>query len=64
MLLESGASNIFFLFKDETGLKLVTHPNDGLVLPGITRDSILKLAKDVNPSIYVDERPIKIDELI
>lgn len=64
MILESGASNIFFLFSDETGVKLVTHPNDGLVLPGITRDSILKLAKDIDPAIHVEERPIKIEELI
>lgn len=38
---ESGASNIFFLLRDE----LVTPPLDGTILPGITRDSVLQLCK-------------------
>ena len=64
MLLESGASNIFFVFRDSEGKKLVTHPDDGLVLPGVTRSSIIALAEDVDKDIKVETRPIKIQELI
>lgn len=64
MLLESGASNILFVIKDNEGKKLVTHPVDGLILEGNTRAAILQLARDVDPDIKVEERPIKINELI
>lgn len=60
MLLESGASNILFVFKDNEGTKLVTHPVDGLILEGNTRDAILKLAKNIDKDIIVQERPVKI----
>lgn len=40
---ELGGMNIFFVFKDGS---LVTPPLDGTILPGITRDSILTLARD------------------
>lgn len=44
---EAGASNIFFLIRDEHGcLELVTPPLNGLILPGINRQSILDLAHD------------------
>lgn len=44
---EVGAMNAFFVFKDaKTGVKeLVTAPLDGTILEGVTRDSILELAK-------------------
>lgn len=64
MILESGASNIFFVIKDDEGTKLVTHPNDGLVLPGVTRSAILELATDVDSCILKEERPIKIAEVM
>lgn len=51
---------MFFVFKDEQGTKLVTHPNDGLVLPGVTRSAILELARDVDSCILIEERPIMI----
>ena len=54
---EVGAMNIFFKIKGE----LVTPPLAGSILPGITRDSIIKLAKDMG--IPVSERRIAIDEL-
>jgi branched-chain amino acid aminotransferase len=40
--------NIFFLirFKGDNGeFELVTPPLNGFVLPGVTRDSVLKLAR-------------------
>ena len=55
---EVGTSNVFFLIDDE----LVTPPLKGTILPGITRDSALQLAK--RWQLYVSERLISIDEVI
>ena len=45
-MLESGASNLFVVLEKDDGKKiLVTHPLDGSILPGVTRDSIIILAK-------------------
>jgi branched-chain amino acid aminotransferase len=45
-LTEVGTMNIFMFYINDAGEKeLVTPPLDGLILPGITRDSIIKLAK-------------------
>lgn len=55
---EVGTSNIFFMF----GEKLVTPPLGGSILGGITRDSVIRLAKSYG--IDVEERPITIDEVI
>ena len=38
---EVGTSNIFFLIEDE----LVTPPLGGTILPGVTRDSVIQIAK-------------------
>ncbi|CAH03039.1 branched-chain-amino-acid transaminase BAT1 [Kluyveromyces lactis] len=45
---EVGTMNVFFVFKDsKTGKKeLVTAPLDGTILEGVTRDSILQLARE------------------
>lgn len=40
---ELGGMNIFFVLEDD---RLVTPPLDGTILPGITRDSIIRLARD------------------
>lgn len=40
-MLEVGSSNIFFVFKDKHGIEVATPDLEDLVLPGITRDSIL-----------------------
>lgn len=40
---ELGGMNLFFLFADGT---LVTPPLDGTILPGITRDSLMTLARE------------------
>ncbi len=55
---EVGTSNIFFKFENE----LVTPPLTGSILPGITRDTVLTLARD--RGLTVNERRITIDEVI
>ena len=50
--------NIFFVIDG----KLVTPETDGTILEGITRDSVIKIAKDFGYT--VEERPISIDEII
>eukprot|EP00291_Cryptomonas_curvata_P012767 CAMPEP_0172190546 /NCGR_PEP_ID=MMETSP1050-20130122/23177_1 /TAXON_ID=233186 /ORGANISM="Cryptomonas curvata, Strain CCAP979/52" /LENGTH=275 /DNA_ID=CAMNT_0012865439 /DNA_START=152 /DNA_END=976 /DNA_ORIENTATION=+ len=43
---EVGAMNIFFLWKTPDGVvELITAPLDGIILPGVTRASILELAR-------------------
>ena len=54
---EVGTMNIFFLIGDT----LVTPKLGGTVLPGITRRSVISLAKDWN--LNVEERKISIDEI-
>ena len=55
---EVGTSNIFFVIDDE----LITPPLGGTILPGITRDSVLQLARD-NGS-RSQKRRISIDEVV
>ena len=55
---EVGTMNIFFLLEDG----LVTPALSGSILPGITRDSVLRLVRDWGLS--VKERPITIDEVM
>ncbi len=55
---EVGTMNIFFLIDDI----LVTPSLGGSILPGITRDSVIKLARSWN--IKVQERRIAIDEIM
>ncbi len=55
---EVGTSNIFFVIDDE----LVTPPLGGTILAGVTRDSVLQLAR--HWGLTVTERPISIDEVI
>lgn len=55
---EVGTSNIFFLINDE----LVTAPLEGSILPGITRNSVIQLAKDWGYTVH--ERHLSIDEVI
>jgi len=55
---EVGTMNIFFKINDQ----LITPPLAGSILPGITRDSVIQLAKDWG--IDVQERPISIDEVV
>ncbi|MFH1217747.1 MAG: branched-chain amino acid aminotransferase [Pseudomonadota bacterium] len=54
---EVGTMNIFFVIGDE----VITPPLTGSILPGITRDSALRLLKDWNCNVV--ERQITIDEV-
>ncbi len=55
---EAGTMNLFFRIGD----KLITSPTSDSILDGITRKSIIKLAKD--SKIHVEERIITVDELM
>jgi branched-chain amino acid aminotransferase len=54
---EVGSMNIFFVINDE----IVTPALNGSILPGITRDSVIRLAK--HWGMAVTERRISIDEV-
>jgi branched-chain amino acid aminotransferase len=54
---EVGTMNLFFLIGD----KLITPPLEGTILPGVTRDSVIHLARDWK--IKVLERKLSIDEV-
>ena len=55
---ESGTMNVLFLINDT----LITPPSSETILSGITRRSIVQLAKD--KGINVEERPIEVTEVI
>jgi branched-chain amino acid aminotransferase len=55
---ESGTMNLMFVIADT----LVTAPTGDTILNGITRDSILQIAKDLG--MKVEERPIRVTEVI
>ncbi len=55
---EVGSMNIFFYFENE----LATPELTGSILPGVTRDSVLKLASKLE--IPVKKRKVSIDEVI
>eukprot|EP01051_Picozoa_sp_SAG22_P010903 SAG22_NODE_1011_length_6041_cov_11.536856_4_plen_321_part_00 len=74
---EAGTMNLFFLWKmpdyDDDGngggsgdhLELVTAPlADDLILPGVTRDTVLHLAKTLHPNIKVSERAFTMADVI
>src|SRR5437763_17163040 len=53
---ELGGMNVFFVEKNV----LITPPLHDTILPGITRDSVIQVARDLG--IEVREAPIQIDE--
>lgn len=55
---ESGTMNLMFVIDD----MLLTAPTGDTILKGITRDSILQLARD--QGMKVEERPIRVKEVI
>lgn len=55
---EVGTSNIFFMVRNE----LITPPLGGSILPGITRDSVIKLAKSWGVSVV--EKQVAIEEIL
>lgn len=63
---EVGTMNVFFVFTDAAGKKeLVTAPLDGTILEGVTRDSILTLAREkLDPKEWtISERYCTIHEV-
>jgi branched-chain amino acid aminotransferase len=55
---EVGSMNMFFVI-DNT---IVTAPLTGTILPGITRSSVMTVARDLG--LKAEERPISIDEIL
>jgi len=55
---EVGTSNVFFVIGEE----LITPPLAGTILAGITRDSVIQLAR--HWGLPVSERPISMDEIL
>lgn len=56
--------NFFVFWKNEHGEdELITPPLDGTILPGVTRDSIITLCKELK-EFKVSNRPFKIQELM
>ncbi|THU94860.1 branched-chain amino acid aminotransferase II [Dendrothele bispora CBS 962.96] len=73
-LTEVGTMNMFVVLKKEDGgFELVTPPLDGMILPGVTRDSVLTLAREhisgknkldqLTDNLVVSERPITMTEV-
>ena len=63
---EVGTMNFFCVLRDKDGRKeLVTPPLDGTILPGVTRDSVLELARErlVPEGWKVSERHAPMQEL-
>ena len=61
---EVGTMNLFVFWKNEHGEdELITPPLDGTILPGITRDSIIQLARSLG-TFKVVEKSFKIQELV
>lgn len=72
-LTEVGTMNLFAVFKKGDTAELVTPPLDGMILPGVTRDSVLTLAREhiegknrlegLPDKLEVSERPITMQEV-
>jgi branched-chain amino acid aminotransferase len=61
---EVGTMNIFFMIRNsDNKLELITPPLDGCILPGVTRQSILDLARHWD-DFKVSERPLAIREVV
>lgn len=74
LLTEVGTMNLFVALKKRDGIELVTPPLNGMILPGVTRDSIIHIARDhisgkypirsLPDNLSVSEREISIHEVI
>lgn len=66
---EAGTMNLFIVLRteeeEEEGFELLTPPLDGMILPGVTRDCVLSLARErlVPAGWTVKERQISMSEL-
>ena len=59
-----GTMNLFILLVNKNDeLELVTPPLNGIILPGITRDSILQITREWN-LFKVSEREINMEEIM
>jgi branched-chain amino acid aminotransferase len=58
---EMGGMNLFFVLGSGPGAKIVTPELSGSLLPGVTRDSLLQLARDAG--FETEERRITVAEL-
>jgi branched-chain amino acid aminotransferase len=72
--MQVGTMNLFVVFRQPDGtIELVTPPLDGMILPGITRDSILSLARShasgtiaiqgLTSKLVVNERNVTMPEV-
>jgi len=65
---EAGTMNFFMYWKnpDSGGHELITPPLNGLILPGVNRDSIIQLVKtwEKETGIVVKEEEIKMKDII
>ncbi|KAJ2767341.1 branched-chain-amino-acid transaminase bat2 [Coemansia nantahalensis] len=62
-LMEVGTMNLFVYWRNEAGEReLVTPPLDGTILPGVTRDSILELARSWD-EVKVSERKVSMKQV-
>ena len=57
---EMGGMNIFFVYQEQGETVVVTPELTGTLLPGITRDSLLRLARELG--YRAEERKITVDE--
>ncbi|EEQ99416.1 branched-chain amino acid aminotransferase, putative [Perkinsus marinus ATCC 50983] len=60
---EVGSMNVFFVFEDDRGVEIATPPTKDIVLPGITRDSVLKIL-GADGKVRVSERDVTMEELL
>lgn len=61
---EVGTMNVFMYMKNKQGInELITPPLNGLILPGVTRQSILDLGRTWK-DLVVTEREVPMDELL
>lgn len=61
---EVGTMNIFMLYVNERGEKILATPHlNGLILPGVTRQSIIELVQEMG-NIEIQQRTITMNELI
>lgn len=58
---EMGGMNLFFVYQKGEKVRLLTPNLTGSLLPGVTRDSILTLGRDLG--YEAEEGPISVDEL-
>src|SRR6188768_710429 len=56
---ECGTMNVFFII---AGKAITPNLEDGTILAGVTRDSVIQVLKDMG--VTVEERPLSIDEIL